>query len=61
MTLKGDSEVKGKLTLGLKNGIGNLLNFHVSSRKSESLHPDRLALCKANKDINAKVQKSHDT
>ena len=55
MTLKGDTEVKGKLTLGLKNGIGNLLNFHVSSRKSESLHPDRLALCKANKDINAKV------
>ena len=37
MTLKGDAKFKGKLTPGLKNGIRNLVNFHVSSRKSENL------------------------
>ena len=30
MTLKGDVKFKGKLTLGLKNDIGNLVNFHAS-------------------------------
>ena len=35
MTLKGDAKFKGKLTRGLKNDIRNLVNFHVSSQKSE--------------------------
>ena len=31
MTLKGDAKFKGKLTRGLKNDVGNLVNFHPSS------------------------------
>ena len=27
MTLKGDAKLKGKLTHGLKNDLGNLVNF----------------------------------
>ena len=59
MALKGDSKFKGKLTCGLKNDIVNLDNFHVSSRKSESLHFDGFLLCKANKDLDEKVQKTY--
>ena len=40
MTLKGDIKLKGKLTRGLKNDIRNLVNFHVSSWKSDNLHFD---------------------
>ena len=46
MTLKGDAKVTGKLTLGLKNDIRNLVNFHASSRKSGNLHLDGLLLSK---------------
>ena len=59
MTLKRDAESKGKLTLGLKNDIKNLVNFHTSSRKSENLHIDRLLLSKAYKDLDEKVEKSY--
>ena len=59
MTLKGDAEFKRKLTWGLKNDIRNLVNFHVSSRKSENLHFDRMLLSKAYKDLDEKIQKSY--
>ena len=49
MTLKGNAMFKEKLTCGLKNDIGNLVNFHVSSCKSENLHFDGLVLSKAYK------------
>ena len=56
MTLKGDAKFKGKLTCGLKNDLGNLVNFHASSRKSGNLHFDGLLLSKACKDLDEKVQ-----
>ena len=46
MTLKGGAKFKGKLTRGLKNDIRNLVNFHVSSRKTEYLHFDGCLLSK---------------
>ena len=59
MTLKDDSNFKGKLTHDLKNDIRNLVNFHASSRKSENFHFDGLLLSKAYKDLDKKVQKSY--
>ena len=59
MAQKGDSKFKGKLTRGLKNDIRDLVNFHASSRKSESLHYDGFLLRKAYKDLDEKVQKSY--
>ena len=59
MTLKADAKLKGKLTSGLKNDIMNLVNFHVSSRKSENLHFDGILLSKAYKDLDKKLQKSY--
>ena len=49
MTLKGDAILKENLTGGLKNDIRNLINFYTSSRKSENLHFDGLALSQVNK------------
>ena len=40
MTLKGDAKFKGKMTRGLKNDLRNLVKFHASSDKSETLHFD---------------------
>ena len=40
MTLKSDAKFEGKLTLGSKNGMRNMVNFDVSSGKSENLHFD---------------------
>ena len=57
MTLKGDAKFKGKLTRGLKNDIRNLVNFHMSSRKSKNLHFDGFLLSKASKVLDEKVQK----
>ena len=37
MTLREVAKFKEKLTCGLKNEVGNLVNFHVSSRKSKNL------------------------
>ena len=51
--------LQGKLTCGLKNGIMNLVNFHVSSRKSENLHFNQILLSKAYKDLDEKAQKSY--
>ena len=59
MTLKDDAKFKGKLTLGLKNDISRLVNFHADSRKFENLHFDGLLLSKAYKDLDEKVQKSY--
>ena len=56
MTLKGDAKFKRKLTLGLKNEIRNLVNFHASSRKSENFHFDVLLLSIEYKVLNKKVQ-----
>ena len=55
MTLKGDQ----KLTVGLKNDIRNLINFHASSCKSQNLHFDGLVLSKAFNVLAEKVQKSY--
>ena len=46
MTLKGDAKFKGKLTLGLKNDMRNLVGFNANSGKSENLHFDVLLLSK---------------
>ena len=49
MTLKGVEKFKRKRTCGLKNDIGNLVNFHASSSKSENLHFIWIRLSKAYK------------
>ena len=59
MKLKGDAKFKGKLTRGLKNDIRNLVNFHVSSQKSENLHFHGLLLSKAYKLSDEIVQESY--
>ena len=59
MTLKSDAKFKGKMTRGLKNGIRNLVNFHASSRKSESLHFHGLLMSKAYEILDEKVQMSY--
>ena len=38
MTMKSDAKFEEKLTLGSKNDIRNLVNFNVSSDKSENRH-----------------------
>ena len=40
---------KEKLTVGSKNDIKNLINFHASNRKSENVHFDGLVFSKAKK------------
>ena len=37
MTLKNDAEFKEKLTLGSKNDMRNLVNFHSITQKSENV------------------------
>ena len=54
---------EGKLTLGSKNDMGNLVNFNVTSDKSENLHFDVLLFSIAYK-VSAKKYRriiSHDT
>ena len=46
MTLKSDAKFGKKLTVGSENEMSNLLNFNVSSCKSENLHFDVLLLSK---------------
>ena len=58
MTLKGNAKFKEKLTRGLKNDIRNLVNFHVSSWKSEKLHFDGSLLSKVYKVLDEKAQKN---
>ena len=59
MTLKIDAKFEEKLTLGFKDDMRNLLNFKVSSGKSENLHFDGLLLSVAYKVSAEKVQKNH--
>ena len=54
MTLKGHAKFKGKLTHGLKNDVRNLVNFQVSSQKSENLNFNELILSKAYKVLDEK-------
>ena len=44
MTLKSDAKFEEKLTLGSKNDTRNLVNFDVSSGKTENLHLDAVLL-----------------
>ena len=57
MTLKSDAKFKGKLVCVLKNDLGNLIDFHASSCKSENLHFDVLLLSIAYKVSAKKLQK----
>ena len=60
--LKEDTKFKRKLARGLKNVIlVNLVNFHVSSQKSENLLFDGRLFSKAYKFLDEKVQKSYDS
>ena len=56
---KGCAKFKGELTRDLKNDIRNLVNFHVSSRKSENLHFNGFLSSKVYKVLDEKVQKSY--
>ena len=54
MTLKSDGKFGRKLTLGSKNDMRNLVNFNLSSGKSENLHFNVLLLSIAYK-VSAKI------
>ena len=58
MTPKSDAKFEEKLTPGSKNDMRNLVNFNVSSVKSENLHFDVLPLSIAYKVSSKKVQKN---
>ena len=58
-TLKSDANFKEKLSCGSKNDMRNLVNFNVSSGKSENLHFDVLLLSIAYKVSAKKVQKNY--
>ena len=59
MTLTSEAKFEEKLILGSKNDMRNLVNFNVSSDKSENLHFDVLLLSIAYKVSNKKVQKNY--
>ena len=59
MTLKSDAKFKGKLTLGFKYDMKNLVNFNASSGKTENLHFDVLLLSITYK-VSAKKVKKND-
>ena len=44
MALKSDTKFEGKLTLGSKNDMRNLVNFIARSGKSENMHFDGILL-----------------
>ena len=58
-TLKSDANFTEKLSCGSKNDMRNLVNFNVSSGKSENLHFDVLNLSIAYKFSPKKVQKNY--
>ena len=63
MTLMIDAKFEEKLALGCKNDITNLVNFNMSSGKSENFHFDVLLFSMAYK-VSAKKGRrviSHDT
>ena len=57
--MKNDAKFEKELTCALKNEIRNLVNFHVSSRKSKKLHFHGFVLSKVYKVCDEKVQKSY--
>ena len=59
MTLKGDVKFKGKQIGDMKNYVRNWVNSHGNSQKSENFHCAGLALSKACKDLDEKLQKSY--
>ena len=59
MTLISDAKFEEKLALGSKNNMTNLVNFKMSSDKSENLHFDAPLLLVAYKVSAKKVQKSY--
>ena len=58
MTLKSDAKFERKLILVSKNDMRNLMNFNVSSNKTENLHFNALLLLIAYKVSTRKVQKN---
>ena len=64
MTLKSNAKVEEKLTLGSKNCMRNLVNFDVSSGKSENMHFDVVLLLSIAYKVSAEKYRriiSHDT
>ena len=59
MILKSYAKFEEKLTLDSKNDMGNLVNFNVSSGKSENLHFDMLLLSIAYEVSARKGQKNY--
>ena len=59
MTLKSDTKFEEKLALGSKNAMRNLVNFNMSSSKSENLHFDVLILSITYKVSAKNVQKNY--
>ena len=59
MTLKSDAKFEEKLGFGSKNDMTNLVNFNISSGKSENLHFNVLLLLIAYKISAKKVQKGY--
>ena len=59
MTLKSDTKFEDKMSLGSKNDKRNLVNFSVSSGKSENFHFDVPLLLIAYKVSAKKVQKNY--
>ena len=59
MTLNGDVKFEEKLTLGSKKDMKNLVNFNVSSGRSENLHFDMLLFSIAYKVSAKKVKKNY--
>ena len=55
MTMKSDAIFKETLSGRLKNVIRDLVNFNVSSHKSDNLHSDELAFSKAYKVLEEKI------
>ena len=51
--------LKKKMSRGVKNDISNLVNFNLSSQKSDNSHFDEIHLSKAHKYLDEKVQKSY--
>ena len=58
MTQQSDAKFEEKLTLGSKNDMRNLVNFNVSSSKSENFHFNVLLLSIAYKVSAKKIQKN---
>ena len=59
MTLKSDTKFEEILTLGSKNDMKNLANFHAGNDKSENLSFDVLLLSIAYKVSAKKVQNNY--